>query len=180
MEAAAATLHSLGIVILVCNYGKHRSLSLEHDLSCATGACLVSTRDDGDQSRYCAVARFIELVREFLRPFVVVCPGVNHPVRGVRIADQIWDGDAWAQSCAPAPRPGDHYISFCRGDIVILLRPPDEDDHGWQFGFRVAEGGHARQGWFPPLFVRAVTEGDFPGTPDPFSALTALTQWSYE
>ena len=177
LETAIYILQSLGVVILVCNHGKHRSLSLAYDVASLTGGVLVATRDAESPQRLGPVDYFIKVVEAFLEPFSEIFAGWPHPIRQVVVAVDSWDGTAWAAEQPPAAGR-DHYLTFARGELLVLLTERSSDACGWAYGLRVTQGGHRSPGWLPPRYVGSIPEDFFPGAPNAFAELTALRPWS--
>lgn len=174
MEAAMHLLRTLGVVVLVCNHGKHRSLSIAWEVASRSGAVLLATRNRRSPRHLCDVEAFLRVTEPYLEPFCELLGSIPHPLEGIRVARASWSGDAWLTTYPAMDVPGEHYLTVMAGDLVILLSDRNDHARGWAFCIRVTLDGHRAPGWLPPAYIIPVPRGHFPDIPGAFDILTAL------
>jgi len=95
-ESALAGFRAFGLVIVVCNLGKHRSLPVGCKLSHSIGAELVDRINREGRLRYADV--FIVSVRQRLLDHIRNLGDSVQPVLCVRVTNQEWNAPAWMRS----------------------------------------------------------------------------------
>ena len=97
MAASLAVIRTFGLLITVCNRGRHRSLSLGFEVAVHQGAELVSIRDSQRPTRFRGVREFMEDVSPRLMEHVCRFRDVPHPVVGFGICTHEFNGISWAE-----------------------------------------------------------------------------------
>ena len=123
LEVSATILHALGLLIVLCNHGKHRSLSVAIELEKHFGCRLISSRVPGGGYRpTCDVLRD---VRERLAHHSERFGHLPSPIVGTHRCIWDFDGTAWALGESAEYRLC-NYLTISRGDVlVVITRDPD-------------------------------------------------------
>ena len=144
-----AVLHAFGLLVTVCNHGRHRSLALAYEVAAGQGVELVSIRCPQRPGKLRPVRDFMEDVSLRLRLHVERFQHVPHPVAGLDVCDREFDGTEWGACC----EGDDLYLVLHVGSILVNTRCDAEEAQGWRFGFP-ADGDTRRvPGWYPPSAV---------------------------
>ena len=151
-EIAVYMLETFGLLIIVCNHGKHRSLSLAYEVSHHTGSKLVSIRKQHD-GRQRSVRSFMDDISDRLNWYVSVFGSVHHPLSGIRQCIYPFSGMDWSAQKDPGSQEGSgKYLSMNVGDVVVEIFKDVVESEGWAFGIAIGTG-RPEEGWFPPKFV---------------------------
>ena len=170
-EVAMSVLNKFGFLIVLCNHGRHRSLSLAYELSAFRARCwLVSMRDPDTLEKLDPNA-----VLDFITPYLVrhidAFGSHPHPVVGIHVCRYGFDGTAWASNeNSDAPPTRYRHLDIIRGNILIEIRP-DEASTGWGFGILVIDGADGPIGWYPPAYVDPLDRWHFDGIENLYASL---------
>ena len=155
-EVALEVLMAFGLLVVLCNHGKHRSLSLAYELHKSFGVELVSIRKQ--KGGYRRVSEFMKAVSHRLRQHVLLFGHVPHPVVGIFECIHRFDGPQWQH----VKDPHHTYLDLSPNCLVIWVRHEEGgsqgwvemDSQGWAHGRLVGGCGVDNRGWFPHNFVK--------------------------
>ena len=157
-QVALCILWEFGLLIVICNHGKHRSLSVAYEVAIHTRSELVSIRN----SAFPRVLRQVcDVMKDFggsLRRHCELFGERPHPVLGIHLCRCRFDGDAWAAGECAEYRSC-RYLNLKGGDILVEIECERDAAQGWALGFPV--GGRGRPGWYPPEYVTPLPRGHF-------------------
>ena len=178
-EIALHMVNTFGVLILLCNHGRHRSLSLAYEVACHERCVLVSILDRSVPS---VMAEISPRLGEYITTFSRREP---HPISGIWLCEYAFNGDDWSTQKDPGSQGGSgRYLSMERGDVIVRIFKDEVESEGWFFGIMIDRqrlslraGSLIRtdEGWFPPKFVVPLREW-FYGQWDPFSKLV-VPEW---
>ena len=140
---AMEVLMAFGLLVVLCNHGRHRSLSLAYELHKSFGVELVSIVNQS--GRYRGVSEFMKAVSLRLSQHVLLFGQLPHPVVGVFECIHRFDGPQWQQI-----KDTRHmYLDLSPKCLVILVRHTEEgsqdwvriDSKGWAHGRLVGKYG---------------------------------------
>ena len=178
-EVAMCVLRAFGLLIILCNHGRHRSLTLAYELATRTGCCLVSMRDRDRPSKMLNPSSVLQTITPRVRWHLEAFARYPHPVAGIHVCRNGFDGTAWAADENPdAPTTRYRHLNMHPGNILVESRCPCEDSMGWGFGTVVVEGAAGITGWYPPSFVRPLDRRHFSGITDLYASLVLCTRSS--
>ena len=140
-EVAMSVLNKFGFLIVLCNHGRHRSLSLAYELSAFRAGCwLVSMRDPDRPSEKLHPNDVLDFITPYLVRHRDAFGSHPHPVVGIHVCRYGFDGTAWASNeNSDAPPTRYRHLDITSGNILIEIRP-DEASTGWGFGILVIDG----------------------------------------
>ena len=164
-------LREFGILIVLCNHGRHRSLTLAYELATRTGCRLVSMRDRDRPSKMLNPSSVLQIITPRVRRHLEAFARYPHPVAGIHVCRYGFDGTAWASnenSGAPPTRCG--HLDITSGNILVEIRP-DEASTGWGFGILVIDGATGPIGWYPPSYVGPLDRWYFDGIEKLYASL---------
>ena len=95
-EAALVILQKFGLLVVLCNHGKHRSLSLVIELANYTGCECVSTRSISSPLKLTPIACVMADLRDSLRRHCESFGNHLNPIIGIGVCLHPFDGTAWA------------------------------------------------------------------------------------
>jgi len=165
-QTAWVIAQEMGLVIIVCNHGKHRSLSLAVELATYLDGHLVSIRHEDRPLHLRHVTDFMNEVRPRLNSHTHAYSHRTHPVVGISVCKVAWDGHDWEHQLRTDSmvwQVGDPYLTIHINDIVIIVSTPPRIAQGWQCGVLVRQNMASVIGWFPPTAVEPIV---FPTCPD--------------
>ena len=169
-QTALVIAQEIGLVIIVCNHGKHRSLSVAIELASHTHGQLVSIRHQAHPLQLRDVTEFMNEVSPHLHRHTNLHSHRVHPIAGISVCVQYWDGRDWDYQLRTdnvAWRVGDLYLTINFNEVVIHVSRPARIAEGWHCGVLVDVEPYAT-GWFPPTAVHPIY---FAGIPDFFREL---------
>ena len=175
-EVAMCVLRVFGLLIVLCNHGRHRSLSLAYELSAHTGCELVSIRHPDRPKSLRSIASVMDVFAPRLIRHIELFGGRPHPVVGIHVCVHDFDGEEWAVDndprawCAP-----ERYHDMHPGDILVEVGRTEGTTAGWSFGTLIRGGGAVPEGWYPPTAVVPMPRRYFRETRDLFSSLVMRT-----
>ena len=149
---------AFGLLVGLCNHGRHRSLSLAYELHKFFGVELVSIVNQS--GRYRGVSEFMKAVSLRLSQHVLLFGQLPHPVVGVFECIHRFDGPQWQQI-----KDTHHmYLDLSPKCLVILVRHTEEgsqdwvriDSKGWAHGRLVGKYGDNNRGFFPYKHVKVM------------------------
>jgi hypothetical protein len=170
-QTALVITQELGLVIIVCNWGKHRSLSVAIELAKYTHGHLVSTRHQARPPQLRDVRDFMNNVRPHLNRHTHLYSLRAHPIVGISVCIQYWNGRDWDHQLRTDNvewRVGDMYLTIKVNDVVIDVARPTRIAEGWQCGVLVRQDMPNATGWYPPTAVHSIY---FANCPDFFRHL---------
>ena len=128
-------LWSFGILVVVCNHGKHRSLSLGDEIATAADCELVSPRDTSRRVWLRDVRRFLSYIAPRLKAHVERFGDFDHPIRSIGVCNVDFDGPEWMNSPGEGVRtnPEDLHVLH-RGDLVVEWTKPTSYIGSWSRG----------------------------------------------
>ena len=91
-------LASFGLLLVVCKYGKHRSLSVGYEIAKVADCELVSPRDRIQSVGLEGVDHFLARVDARIRAHIKYFGEFNHPIEKIGICNADFDGPAWMNS----------------------------------------------------------------------------------
>ena len=146
-----SVLRSFRLLVVVCNHGKHRSLSLAYELSNHTNAWLISPPDTQAFGYHVSPDHFLKCVSGRQGQHCAIYLLSPHPLRRIGIVLREFDGCRWAHDHQV---DADDYCNLLPGDIVVEILPPNQEvAFGWGYG-AIIRGSISFPGcWFPPAFV---------------------------
>ena len=98
-EVAMSVLNKFGFLIILCNHGRHRSLSLAYELAdFRAGCCLVSMRNPERPSEQLHPNAVLDFITPRLVQHLDAFRGHPHPVVGIHVCRYGFDGTAWASN----------------------------------------------------------------------------------
>ena len=172
-------LREFGILIILCNHGRHRSLTLAYELATRTGCRLVRMRDRDRPSQMLQPHSVLQIITPRVRRHLEDFARYPHPVAGIHVCRNDFDGTAWAANENPdAPPTRYRHLNMDPGHILVESRCPCEESMGMEFGTVVVEGAAGLTGWYPPSFVRPLDQRHFSGITDLYASLVRCTQSS--
>ena len=150
------------LLIVVCNHGKHRSLSLAYELAHYTKARLIIPRDRQFYRHRPEPHQFLTHVSGRLRQHRATYLYSPHPFRRIGIVLVGFDACSWA---IYHQVDADEYCNLLSGDIVVEISPPNQEAAcGWGYGV-IIRGSRSYPGcWFPPAYVRDLKYDHIEGT----------------
>ena len=159
---AMVVLREFGLLIVLCNHGKHRSLSLAYELAFHTGAELVSIRHPNRPRSIRSVGEVMDVLLPRLTRHVEVFGSRPHPVVGIHVCQVNFCGVGWAQQHLPAEwRLDTVYHCLRSGDILVEISCSEEESVGWCRGVLVDGNGSSPDGWYPPSAAHPMPVGYF-------------------
>ena len=171
-EVAMCVLRKFGILIVLCNHGRHRSLSLAYELAVWTGCRLVSMRDHDRPSRMRHPDDVLRIITPRLVQHLDAFGGHPHPVAGIHVCRYGFDGTAWAANeNYDAPPTRYRHLDMTSGDILIESRCRGEASMEWGFGILVIDGAAGPTGWYPPSYVDPLDRWYFDGIENLYASL---------
>ena len=171
-EVAMCVLRAFGLLIILCNHGRHRSLTLAYELATRTGCCLVSMRDRDRPSKMLNPSSVLQIITPRVRRHLEAFARYPHPVAGIHVCRNGFDGTAWAANENPdAPPTQYQHLDMVKKDILVESRCQGEEPMGWGFGTLVIDGAAGPTGWYPPAFVRPLDRWHFDGIKDLYASL---------
>ena len=172
LEAAKCVLRAFGIVVVLCNHGKHRSLSVAYELAAVTGGELVNIRDrrcpNWIRDLHDVMATLAPRLTEHVRLF----GSRPHPVAGIHVCRGEFDGPEWVAVNDPFYGRLHKYHHMRGSDVVIETTIPRGVAHaGWRFGTLIGRDGIESEGWYHPGNVRPMGQWHFREVRDLHSSL---------
>ena len=162
-QVGLCILNEFRLLIVLCNHGKHRSLSVAYEVANRAGAELVSIRERAPPYPYRKVHDVLNDLGSHLRRHCELFEQRPHHVVGIRLCQHEFDGDAWAAGESAEYR-NCRYLNLKEGDVLVdvhLIQCERAAAQGWALGFLV--GGCGRPSWYPPEYVRPLPSKYFPG-----------------
>ena len=155
---AQCVFWEFALVIVLCNHGRHRSLSVAWEVSAEWGCELVSIRDPESPWQLRSVKDVMQDLGERLDFHRRTYGDRPCPVFRIRVSWVRWDGEDWKQREIPEHRSW-NYLTLKPGDVVVEVRC-DEKVSGsgmnrWGYGLLVGSPGSASCGWYPPTALCA-------------------------
>ena len=128
---ARFVMESRGVVIILCNHGRHRSLSLAVELANRTGCELISIRSRANPRALLDVGTFVRAIEPRMDVYLASFGQLPHPIIGTRTCTVLFDGVQWGHDRDPNHRSGSYsYLSLIPGDIVIVISRSPEESQG--------------------------------------------------
>jgi len=175
-EVAIIILNKFGLLIVVCNHGKHRSLSLAREVQLHMNCDLVAIRTPENPFRLRNVLDFMEDIRPPLKEYVHAFGEQPYPISGIWLCTHAFDGNRWSQQMDQGSQRNciSKYLIMAEGDVVVSIVKGAVQARGWFFGIVIsAESGQRDEGWFPPSFVSQLPKRFYHGEYDPLRDLIA-------
>ena len=149
-EVALSVLREFDLLLVLCNHGKHRSLSLAYEVAEFTGCELVSIRER--DRWYTPLRRVTDVMSQLtsrLAQHARMFGKHPHPIVGIQLCESEFDGHGWEDP----NDPDSVYLKIAPGDILIQVFRGKEESQGWSFGSLVGTGEPSLPGWYPPSCV---------------------------
>ena len=154
-QVATHILHAFGILLVFCNHGKHRSLSLAVELKEQTHCELVAHyathfRDRIDEHEFARRLRprLMEHMERFQR--------LPHPLKDLSVCRHAFDGPRWVKDNNYEAHFDDGELHTTQvGDIVMELAVYHGDSAGWAFGIVISGTRASGPMWYPPTCVES-------------------------
>ncbi len=167
-EVALRILREFGLLVVLCNHGKHRSLSLACEVAAHTGCELLSIRDRRKPWIILSLSEITHILFPRLIAHIDQFGSRPHPVAGIHIAKCTFDGTAWAQMESSRWI----YLHTHQGDIVIeILSMKNATSEGWAYGTLIGGDGNSPSGYYPPSYVTPMDKRYFASCRNLFSSL---------
>ena len=149
LGVSLAVLYAFGLVILLCNHGRHRSLSVAFEVATHQGIELVSIRNPRPPYRLRDVGKFMAAISPRLRQHAARFRDVPHPVTGFEVCTHGFDGLYWRTHYDAESE----YLVLPRDSLVVNVRRDEEEAQGWHFGILANGAARGDPGWYPPCMV---------------------------
>ena len=186
MEAAMCILKTFDLLVVVCNHGRHRSLSLGVEISSRVGCELVSPRDGKYGSRSLSPHLFISNISSRLDAHRLLFERAEYPISGFGVCECDFDGPEWMNSPGEGERTDPQQLHVLRrGDLAVwTVKAADlGGGDGWVRGsimsywHRKEMGGSdvTRAKWMPASAIKRLDHYHFQGVYDLEGSLS--TQW---
>ena len=151
-EIAMLVLQTFGLCIVLCNHGKHRSVTVAYEVAKRSAALLVSPRYGNGKLQDASPSVFLETVLLRLLQHRDMHAHSSHPLLAIGEVVSNFDGRCWA---VQHQLPENDYFDLSAGDIAVeISRQGLENADGWSYGIIIRKGEIYRGRWFPPAFVR--------------------------
>ena len=151
--------------MLVCNHGKHRSLSLGYELSENVGCELVSPRDRMRRSQLRLPHQFISYLAPRLEAHRERFGSCCHPISCIMVATTDFAANDWLECFRERGEESGceagelHEIRA--GDLVVRNGVLPAESYGWWYGSVVRDAQIVPNRWFPPSFVKPLDRYHF-------------------
>ena len=151
-EVALGIMRHFRILVVLCNHGKHRSLSVAYDIADYLNCELVSPRNHLHTVRLKDVPSFLSYLTPRLNWHREVYGRASHPLVSIGVCNCDFDGPEWVRKnhantegiCA------DDLHIMRQGDVIVQLDPGAQESAGWGYGSVIHEGGGISRLWFHP------------------------------
>ena len=162
-EIALHILNKFGIVTILCNHGKHRSLSLAVEMQMHLQCDLVSIRSPARPFHSREAEEFMEDIRLPVREFVHEFGEQPFPISGVWLCQCGFNGQLWSEENDPGSQSCiSKYVTMTAGDVVVSVVKGQVQAQGWSYGIVFSHLTNQKdEGWFPPAFVVQLPRGFF-------------------
>ena len=158
--AGACVLREFGFLIILCNHGRHRSLSLAYELAAHIGGMLFSIRYSTYPKYVMPVEEIMETLSSRLTWHVGRYGRLRHPVAGIQVCICGFDGTDWALTESSEHRRH-RYLDLRPGDLLVQQRRTPAPSDGWAFGCKVHATCPGTFGWFPPSYTTSLPRNYF-------------------
>ena len=175
-EAARHIFESCGMLLVVCGYGKQRSLSLGYEIARDANCEFVAPYERSHCVNRENIIDFLIRVAPRVKAHAERFGDLDHPIRDIGVCTRSFDGPEWMNGREhESIHPEDMHV-LQRGDLVIGLRKPVGVVGSWSMG-TVIRGSFAYGGrWFPPFNVMSMSNYFFPRVTDVGEML--MKQWN--
>ena len=150
--AGACILREFGFLIVLCNHGRHRSLSLAYELAAHIRCELFSIRDSKNPGIVLSVKDIMTQLTSRLAWHAITYGRLSHPVAGILVCICEFDGTDWARK-ESSEHHRHRYLTLTRGDLLVQQRRTPGPSECWAFGCKVQATRPGVFGWFPPLYT---------------------------
>ena len=158
LGVSLAVLYAFGLLILLCNHGRHRSLSVAFEVATHQGIELVSIRNPRPPFRLRDVREFMAAISPRLRQHAARFRDVPHPVTGFEVCTHGFDGLYWRNHYDAESE----YLVLRMDSLVVNVRRDEEEAQGWRFGILANGAARGDLGWYPPRMVSPISRRYFP------------------
>ena len=158
--AGACVLREFGFLIVLCNHGRHRSLSLAYELAAHFGCKLLSIRESNHPGIVKSVKTIMTQLTSRLTWHVNTYGCLSHPVAGILVCICKLDGKDWAQKESFQHRRHS-YLNITQGDLLVQLRRTPDPSECWAFGCKVQVDRPGEFGWFPASCTKSLPAKHF-------------------
>ncbi len=150
-EIATLLLQTFGLCIVLCNYGKHRSVTVAYEIAQRSSASLVSPWHGHGEFLDASPDDFLKTILLRLLQHRDRHADSPHPLLSIGVVVADFDGRSWA---VQHQLPEDEYFDLFAGDVAAeIARPELVNADGWSYGIIFRKGAIYRGRWFPPAFV---------------------------
>ena len=164
-DVGLIVLDRLGMLIVVCNHGKHRSVALARDLATHTnGEFLAPCCKEGPLHGYYIAPRELPgRLSHWLRRCKSRVGRWSFPVKSVGVCVAPWNGPAWGHAYDSAGSYQYHIVAEDDRIIELFDDPIPEDPQGWVLAMVIARDGYSRvdRKWIPPYVYAPNRPADF-------------------
>ena len=162
-EIALHILNKFRMVIILCNHGKRRSLSLAVELQIHLKCDLVAIRSPARPFHFRDAEEFMEDIRLPVREYVHEFGEQPFPISGVWLCQCEFNGQLWSEENDPGSQSCiSKYVTMTKGDVVVSVVKGQVQAQGWSYGIVISHISHQKdEGWFPPAFVVQLPRGFF-------------------
>ena len=167
-EIAIHILDLFGILLVVCNHGKHRSLTVGYEVAQDRGCELISPRDRHHQVDLSNPQHFLSYVAPRIKVHWESFGKRPHPLVMIGVCTRAFNGPEWARtrySC-DVLNPQDLHVIEYEGEVMVELDKTEGDGSGWAFGTLIRNGDVIRRRWYPPKAVACMRNWHFPEVRD--------------
>ena len=153
-NVAMCILREFGFLVVLCNHGKHRSLSLAIELSKHLNCGYRCIRDQSNPWVMRPVRDVMDELRPALSSHVNSYGAQTFPIRGVRVCTTAFDGPAYINKTDPDWGTARcRYLQLVPGHLLLEVHRTATEAVGWSYGFPVSSDGSVACGWYPPDHV---------------------------
>jgi hypothetical protein len=162
-EVALRIMERFGILLVVCNHGKHRSLSLAYEVAKYCNCELISPRDRTHAIRLSDTRQFLSYLAPRLEEHRTVYGGHIHPLVSVEVCTRNFDGPFWVISndYTDTNDPRDLHV-MAIGDIVLQMDTDIGDAAGWAYGSLLRGDECVPKLWYHPGAVKRMANWHYP------------------
>ena len=177
-EASMCVLRVFGILVLVCNHGKHRSLSLGYEVAKSVRGELISPRDRKHHVRLGDPREFISYLGPRLQKHTERFGRFVHPISSIMVAVNIFDPDRyleyWREQGVDTRCERGELHDIHEGDLVVCVRTCPSVSSGWSYGSVIRGSQTISRRWFPPAAVEPLKRYHFPRVCDLTAGMLSL------
>ena len=169
---AMVIMERFGILVVVCNWGKHRSLSLAYEVANHLNCELISPRNRAHSVRLSDVQQFSLYLAPRLRLHSEQHGNIPHPLVDVKLCVANFDGPEWSRRNDDEGYNHEWLHNMVKGDIIMQITNIHSKDTEWQFGTILHHGDATVSRWYNPKMATSMPKDYYPGVQDIAQSLT--------